>query len=104
MGYTTHRPTPLPPLPARNPSPTTPPALPPLLEFVNFKWQMASEGHRVDLDRLQHEPAYARGCLAVAGGSTSSALRQAADRLAHGLQPLLAGQPLPSRPQALPGP
>lgn len=58
---------------------------PELLEFVDFKWLMAGEGHRVDLDRLQREPAYSRGCLAVAGGSTSATLRRAADRLARAL-------------------
>ena len=46
---------------------------------------MAGEGHRVDLDRLQREPAYSRGCLAVAVGSTSATLRRAADRLARAL-------------------
>ena len=63
---------------------------PKLLEFVDFKWLMTGEGHRVDLDRLQCEPAYSRGCLALAGGSTSATLRRAADRLAR---TLAAGAP-----------
>jgi hypothetical protein len=60
-------------------------ARPELVEFVDFKWLMAGEGHRIDLDRLQSEPAYIRGCLALAGGSTSATLRRAADRLARAL-------------------
>ena len=54
---------------------------PALLELVDFKWLMVGEGHRVDLDRLQADPAYIRGCLALAAGSTSFTLRQAAERL-----------------------
>ena len=54
---------------------------PELLEFVDFKWLMAGEGHRIDLDRLQQDSAYRRGCLALAAGSTSSTLRQAGERL-----------------------
>jgi len=60
-------------------------AAPELIEFVDFKWLMAGEGHRVDLDRLQCEPAYIRGCLALAGGSTSATLRRAAERLARAM-------------------
>ncbi len=96
MGPTTHHTIALlPHLAAHHQPPAAPAAPPPLLEFVDFKWLMAGEGHRVDLDRLQREPAYARGCLAVAGGSTSSTLRQAADRLARGLGAVLAGPVLP---------
>jgi len=65
--------------------PHHPAAAPELVEFVDFKWLMAGEGHPIDLDRLQAEPAYTRGCLALAGGSTSATLRRAADRLAHAL-------------------
>jgi hypothetical protein len=60
-------------------------ASPELVEFVDFKWLMAGEGHPIDLDRLQSEPAYTRGCLALAGGSTSVTLRRAAERLARAL-------------------
>ena len=60
--------------------------LPPdLLALVDFKWLMAGEGHRLDLDRLQGDPPYLRGCLALAAGSRSATLRQAAQRLSRGL-------------------
>ncbi len=77
-----------PPLAAPRPGGVGVPApapAPELIEFVDFKWLMAGEGHRIDLGRLQCEPAYARGCLALAGGSTSATLRQAATRLARSL-------------------
>ena len=61
------------------------PVCPELIEFVDFKWLMAGEGHRIDLDRLRTEPAYTRGCLALAGGSTSATLRRAGARLARAL-------------------
>ncbi len=60
-------------------------APPELLEFVDFKWLMAGEGHAIDLDRLQRESAYARGCMALAGGSTSATLRRAGERLASAM-------------------
>jgi hypothetical protein len=56
-------------------------AAPELIDFVDFKWLMATEGHRVDLERLRDDPAYARGCLALAAGSRQDFLRQAAERL-----------------------
>ena len=62
-----------------------PPPTPELIEFIDFKWLMAAEGHRIDLGRLQSEIAYTRGCLALAAGSTSATLRQAAGRLARSL-------------------
>ncbi len=62
-----------------------PPPAPELIEFIDFKWLMAAEGHRIDLGRLQSETPYARGCLALAGGSTSVTLRHAAGRLARSL-------------------
>ena len=62
-----------------------PPPAPELIEFIDFKWLMAAEGHRIDLGRLQSETAYARGCLALAAGSASATLRQAAGRLARSL-------------------
>ena len=62
-----------------------PPPAPELIEFIDFKWLMAAEGHRIDLGRLQSEIAYTRGCLALAAGSTSATLRQAAGRLARSL-------------------
>jgi hypothetical protein len=77
-------------------SPAEPTPAPELIEFIDFKWLMAGEGHRIDLGRLRSEAAYARGCLALAGGSTSATLRQAAGRLARSL-----GTD-PARPQAGP--
>jgi hypothetical protein len=64
------------------PAPAAPPAL---VEFVDFKWLMAGEGHLIDLDRLQGEPAYARGCMSLARGSTSATLQRVAERLAQAL-------------------
>ncbi len=55
---------------------------PDLIEFVDFKWLMAGEGHRIDVDRLQTDTTYARACLALAQGSTSATLRRSAERLA----------------------
>ena len=105
MGSTTHHTIALlPPLPAHHQAPANPAKPPCLLAFVDFKWLMAGEGHRVDLDRLQRDPVYARGCLAVAGGSSSSTLRQAADRLARGLAPLLQCPAEAGNAQALAGP
>ena len=66
-------------------SPARPKPAPELIEFVDFKWLMAGEGHRIDLGRLQAEAAYACGCLALASGSTSATLRRAAARLAQSL-------------------
>ena len=66
-------------------------AAPELLDLVDFKWLMAGEGHRIDLDRLRGDSPYIRVCLALAAGSRSATLRQAAQRLACGL--LLAGGP-----------
>jgi hypothetical protein len=55
--------------------------VPELIDFVDFKWLMATEGHRIDLERLQADAAYARGCLALAAGSRQDFLRRAADRI-----------------------
>ena len=82
---TTACPQPLAAAAAASSSPSTTPVCPELIEFVDFKWLMAGEGHRIDLDRLRTEPAYTRSCLALAGGSTSATLRQAGARLARAL-------------------
>ena len=74
------------------PSPTsTGPADPgaELLQFVDFKWLMAGEGHRIDVARLQADLAYARGCLALARSSTCAPLREAAERLRSRLETVL---------------
>lgn len=76
--------------PMSQPPPSAQPALPPGLPsaadaaateavLVEFQWLMAGDGHGVDLSRLQQDRAYARGCLALARGSTSPGLQQAAD-------------------------
>lgn len=57
-----------------------------LLQFVDFKWLMAGEGHRIDVARLQADRAYARGCLALARASTCAPLREAAERLGRRLE------------------
>ena len=59
---------------------------PALIEFVDFKWLMVGEGHHIDVDRLQRDHAYARGCVALASGSRSPTLRLAAERMREALQ------------------
>ena len=54
-----------------------------LLDFVDFKWLLAGEGHWIDLDRLRDDRAYAFGCLALARASASATLRSAGTRLAR---------------------
>lgn len=57
-----------------------------LLDWVDFKWLMSAEGCSLDLDRLQHDPAYAAPLLERALGSRQQALRRLALRLkARGL-------------------
>lgn len=57
------------------------PVQPQLVDFVDFKWLMASQGHRVDAQRMQSDPDYAMQCLALAHGSTSKLLCSVAERL-----------------------
>ena len=54
---------------------------PQLVDYVDFKWLMANEGHRVDVPRLQCDPAYAQQCLALALSSPSTMLHRLAQRL-----------------------
>lgn len=54
---------------------------PSLLDWVDFKWLMASEGRRVDLDRLQSDSMYAEQCVAQALDSPSGLLRRLALKL-----------------------
>lgn len=61
------------------------PSEPPLIDLVDFKWLMVGEGHRIDTDRLAHDPAYARACLALAAHSTQPTLQRAARRLRSAL-------------------
>jgi hypothetical protein len=51
------------------------------VDFVDFKWLMASVGHRVDAQRMQRDDAYARQCLALARTSTLQVLRELSERL-----------------------
>jgi hypothetical protein len=53
-----------------------------LVEIIDLKWLLAREGHRVHVERLQSDPAYALEVLALAAGSPSAALQAAAVRLA----------------------
>jgi len=52
-----------------------------LIEIIDLKWQLAREGIRLHVEKLQDDPAYARRVLAQAGGSSSPALRGAAARM-----------------------
>jgi len=63
------------------PQPDCPPAELPLLEIVDLKWLLASEGVHLHVERLQTDPAYASEILALAAGSVNAALRAAAQRL-----------------------
>lgn len=54
---------------------------PSLLDWVDFKWLMAAEGCRVDVNRLQVDPAYAQQCVTKALQSPSGLLRRLAERL-----------------------
>ena len=52
-----------------------------LVDIIDFKWLMAGDGHRVHVEQLQADPAYARRCLALASISPIAALRDSARRL-----------------------
>jgi hypothetical protein len=54
---------------------------PDLLEWIDFKWLMAAEGRRVNLDRLQADRRYARECLTIGAASGSATLRERSRRL-----------------------
>ena len=53
-----------------------------LVEIIDFKWLMAGAGHRVHVERLQADPAYAGDCLRQGAASQIPALRECACRLA----------------------
>jgi hypothetical protein len=67
----------------------------PLVEIIDFKWLMAGDGHRVHVERLQADRAYADQCLALGAASNTAALRDTAQRLAATL-----GLALPDRRDA----
>ncbi|MFP5399535.1 MAG: hypothetical protein ACLGIT_14520 [Gammaproteobacteria bacterium] len=54
---------------------------PDLLDWVDFKWLMATEGHSVHLERLQADRGYALRCLQVGAGSRCATLRERARSL-----------------------
>ena len=54
---------------------------PQLVDFVDFKWLLANEGHRVDVPRMQCDPSYAQRCLALALDSHSALLHRCARKL-----------------------
>jgi hypothetical protein len=56
-----------------------------LVEIIDFKWLMAGDGHRVHVEHLQTDRAYASACLVLASGSRVKALRDTAARLARAL-------------------
>lgn len=53
-----------------------------LVEIIDFKWLMAGDGHRVHVERLQDDRAYACDCLCRGATSKIPALRDCARRLA----------------------
>jgi hypothetical protein len=57
-----------------------------LVEWVDFKWLMAANGHPVHLERLQADPAYALQCLQLGMAAPCSTLRSRARQLLAGLQ------------------
>lgn len=62
-----------------------------LIDIIDFKWLMAGDGHRVHVERLQDDPAYASACLALGAASRIPALRVSTRRLATLLGLLLPG-------------
>ena len=60
-------------------SPQSP--VPELVDWVDLKWLLASQGHRVDLSRLISDADYSHHCLALAASSRLTVLRQLAARL-----------------------
>lgn len=58
-----------------------------LVDWVDFKWLMVGDGRAVDLDRLQHDPAYAAHCVDLALVSPQQALRRLAQKLRRRLLP-----------------
>ena len=52
-----------------------------LVDYVDFKWLMASLGHRIDVARLQSDAGYAEECVGLAMASPSAVLHRLARRL-----------------------
>ncbi len=53
-----------------------------LLEIIDLKWLMAHQGHRVHVEKLQSDMAYARQCISLATASTDKSLQAVARRIA----------------------
>ncbi len=56
-----------------------------LVDIIDFKWLMAHEGHRIHVERIQHDRDYASACIAKASASSVVALREVAHRVARSL-------------------
>ncbi len=69
-----------------------------LVDIIELKWLLAGHGMRIHVERLQHDPEYARRTLDCAAGAASPVLREVAARLRLQLglgqapQPPAAGQ------------
>lgn len=61
----------------------------PLVDIIDLKWQLASEGVHLHVERLLSDAAYAAQVLARADASSHQAVRDAARRVRRGL----AGSP-----------
>jgi len=74
------------PLPTDTTSPESGEGLP-LVEIIELKWLLAGHGVNIHVERLQHDPVYAREKLAAALASGQPALCAAARRLLARLAP-----------------
>lgn len=61
-----------------------------LVDVIDLKWLLAGQGHRLHVERMLSDRAYALHCLALAAGSPQEAARVLGARLAAGL-----GLPMP---------
>ena len=52
-----------------------------LVEIIDLKWLLAGEGLHLHVERLQRDPAYARGVLDAAAASGNAALLAVAMRV-----------------------
>lgn len=58
-----------------------------LVDWVGFKWLMASEGERVDATRAMDDSVYARECLMRGLSARDTDLRETARQMLRRLQP-----------------
>lgn len=59
----------------------------PLLQIIELKWLLTGMGVHIHVERLQHDPVYAREQLGRAAESPNPTLRKAASRLLARLLP-----------------